>query len=468
MRPTAPTLALLCTLAPLAAACGDGASTVRAADVDGLAQPLIRDGWSTAMVIGLAAPGRTEFYRYGAVTPGGAAPDERTVFEIGSVTKTFTALALADLVARGEATLDEPVQALLGTSTTVPSRSDKAITLLHLATHTSGLPRLPENFAPAEPADPYADYHAADLEAFLAGYALPVDPGARYEYSNLGSGLLGQALAARSGLAFPELLRLRVSAPLGLADTAVDLSGEQASRLVAGHDGDLAEAPAWHFDALAGAGALRSTAADMLRYATAHVSGEASPLAEALAQVQAPRFTVDAATQIGLGWHIADGRYRWHNGGTGGFETFVGFDPASRTAVVVLSDTAASFQPVTQVGLALLTGLAGQGLGKVVLPPLAAVGDADLQRCAGTYRFTDPSSGESVDILVERGPKGLLVSVPGLASRVGLYPSDARTYFVRAGDLPAALQFQVQADGTVPSVVLELSGEAPVTALRVG
>jgi hypothetical protein len=107
-------------------------------------------------------------------------------------------------------------------------------------------------------------------------------------------------------------------------------------------------------------------------------------------------------------------------------------------------------------------------VGTVVVPPLATVADAELQRCVGTYRFTDPSSGAPVDVLVERGPQGLLVSVPGLASRVGLYPADARTYFVRAGEQAAAIQFQVAVDGTVPSARLEISGQAPISATRVG
>src|SRR5262245_6567361 len=192
-----------------------------------------------------------------------------SVFEIGSISKVFTGLLLADMVLRGEVALDEPVSKYLPPGTRVPERSGKAITLRHLTTHTSGLPRLPGNLAPQDPDDPYADYDAARLVAFLATHELRRDPGASYEYSNLGAGLLGWALATRAGVPYAELLRTRILEPLGMKETGVAESERMRSNLATGHDQMGEPTPAWHLDVLAGAGAIRSTLADMLRFAAA-------------------------------------------------------------------------------------------------------------------------------------------------------------------------------------------------------
>jgi CubicO group peptidase (beta-lactamase class C family) len=278
---------------------------------------------------------------------GAAKPD--SIFEIGSITKTFTGLILSQLVEQGKVKLDEPVRELLPPGT-VAKPAGEEITLLDLATQHSGLPRMPDNFKPADPKNPYADYGASNLYAFLAkqGVAKPASPG--FLYSNLGFGLLGQALAVRSGLTYPALLKEEVTGPLGLKDTAVSLSPEQQARFIPGHDDGHHPAHAWDLDAFAGAGAIRSTAGDMLAYLEANLhpetlkpvdqSAAARTLSAALAQQHQLRADAFPGTRIALAWIFnSDTGSYWHNGATGGYSAFAFFNPKGDYAAVVLLNT---------------------------------------------------------------------------------------------------------------------------------
>jgi D-alanyl-D-alanine-carboxypeptidase/D-alanyl-D-alanine-endopeptidase len=289
--------------------------------------------------------------------PGTPPPDARSLFEIGSVTKVFTGTLLADMAGRGEVRLDEPVADLLPASVRVPSRGGLAITLADLATQSSGLPRLPANMAPKDEANPYADYTEAQLFAFLSSYELPRAPGAAYEYSNLGVGLLGLALARRAGSTYERLIDDRVLGPLRLRDTRISLSPEVRARLAPGHDETGAVVPNWDVPTFAGAGALRSTAADLLTFLAANLAAErgedTSRLARAMRLAHAPRRpTATPGMSIGLAWHVVDASHVvWHNGATGGYHSFVGFDPLRGVGVVVLASSTAS---VDEVGMRLL------------------------------------------------------------------------------------------------------------------
>ncbi|WP_103030155.1 serine hydrolase domain-containing protein, partial [Salinibacter altiplanensis] len=223
------------------------------------------------VVIGLLHDDRTSVHSFGAADSTGSAPTARTLFEIGSVTKTFTGLLLADAIARSPVDPSTPVAALLPDSVALAPSDSTTMTLKHLATHRSGLPRLPANLNPAvRPGDPYAAYDAQALHAFLDGYVPPRPPGVQYEYSNLGVGLLGHLLARRADTTYAALVRQRITGPLGLSDTRAALSKEQRRRFAQGHNRAGAPTSPWHFEALAGAGALRSSAADMLVYLRTH------------------------------------------------------------------------------------------------------------------------------------------------------------------------------------------------------
>ena len=260
------------------------------------------------------------------------------VFEIGSITKVFTASILAGMVADGSVRLDDPVAKYLPASVRVPSRNGRQITLVDLSTQSSGLPRLPGNLAPRDESNPYADYSVDQLYAFLSGYELPRDPGETYEYSNLGVGLLGHALALKAGMSYEELVRRRILTPLGMRETAMALSPALRARLAPGHDAGGEVVPNWDLPTLAGAGALRSTAQDMLTFLAANVDS-----GSVFKQTHLSRHATGSPNlTIGLGWHILarpqGPSIIWHNGGTGGYRSFAGFDEVRRVAVIVLTN----------------------------------------------------------------------------------------------------------------------------------
>jgi serine-type D-Ala-D-Ala carboxypeptidase/endopeptidase len=274
---------------------------------------------------------------------GSAKLDGDTIFEIGSATKVFTALLLADAVARGDVALTDPISKYLPGEVKVPERGGRKITLQDLATHTSGLPRLPSNLAPKDPTNPYADYTVANLYEFLGGYQLTRDIGSEYEYSNFGAGLLGHILALRAGMTYEELVQKRITGPLGMKSTFIVIPEKAKARLAAGHDAELKPAANWDLPTLAGAGALRSTVNDLLIFLSANLGLTKSPLAAAMASTIAMRRPAARGAEVALGWHVAKSAggndIFWHNGGTGGYRSFVGFDPKTRTGVVLLSNT---------------------------------------------------------------------------------------------------------------------------------
>ena len=286
---------------------------------------------SVGIVVGVIEPSGRRVVSYGRLAKDEArTPDGDTIFEIGSITKVFTSLLLADAVQRGEVSLADPVSKYLPASVKMAERG-RAITLQDLATHTSGLPRLPANMKPRDAANPYADYSVEQLYQFLTSYQPARDAGAQYEYSNLGGGLLGHVLAQRAQIDYASLVRARVTAPLGMTSTSIVLSPEQKARLAAGHSATLEPVPNWDLPTLAGAGALRSSTNDLLTFLAANLGYTTSPLGRAMASMlDVRRPTGVDNLQIALGWHVLRAHGRdivWHNGGTAGYRTFIGFDP---------------------------------------------------------------------------------------------------------------------------------------------
>ena len=275
-----------------------------------------------------------------------AHPDNKsaaaTVYEIGSVTKVFTAELLAEMVGRGEVSLDDPVSKFLPATVKVPTRNGKQITLLHLATHTSGLPRLPGNFKPANPLNPYADYSVENLYDFLSKHELARDPGEKYEYSNLGMGLLGHALSLRAKMSYEDAVKKRILEPLGMKNTVMTLTPEMRTRLAPGHNPLGKPTPNWDLSVLSGAGSFRSTPEDMAMFVAANMGLKKSNLSEAFALAHEPRTSAGSPVmRIGLGWHVLnkDGsEITWHNGETGGYKSFAGFNKKLKKGVVILAN----------------------------------------------------------------------------------------------------------------------------------
>jgi CubicO group peptidase (beta-lactamase class C family) len=311
---------------------------------------------NVGIVVGLVSDKGTRVISYGR--PDVNSPrelDGDSVFEIGSVTKVFTSLLLADMVARGEVGLNDPIAKFLPKSVKVPARNGREITLFDLATQSSGLPRLPNNMTPKDVNNPYADYSVAQLYDFLSHYTLTRDIGERYEYSNLGVGLLGHVLALRAGMDYETLVVRRICQPLGMNNTRIKLTPQMQAHLAVGHDQGGAAVENWDLPTLAGAGALRSTANDMLKFLAANMGLRKTELLPAMQQTQVVRRSTGTPDlSIGLGWHIFS-KYGteivWHNGGTGGYHSFIGFDRNRRLGVVVLSN---SNNDIDDIGLHLL------------------------------------------------------------------------------------------------------------------
>ncbi|ONK10053.1 serine hydrolase domain-containing protein [Streptomyces sp. MP131-18] len=293
---------------------------------------------------------------------GGAAPD--TLFEIGSVTKTFTSLALAALAVRGQLALDRPLAGLLPAGTAVPVRGDRPIELGHLACHLSGLPALPPGLLPRTlrpPADPYAHCTQEVLLDALGRTRPRSAPGSRFRYSNLGAALLGLALTRHTGQDFAALIRAEITGPLGMAGTGTEPAAGSATRLAPGHSFTGRARPPWHTAAMSPAGGLYSTAPDLLTFALAQLGDAPERLRPAIALTHATAHPIGHGTTAHPGWFgmrtprgRGGHRVLFHNGGTGGYRALLAVAPEPRAAVVVLSATA---RGVDRHGFALLDHL---------------------------------------------------------------------------------------------------------------
>jgi D-alanyl-D-alanine-carboxypeptidase/D-alanyl-D-alanine-endopeptidase len=301
--------------------------------------------------------------------------DERTVFEIGSITKVFNGVLLAACADRGLVELDEPLRGLLPSSAGLPPGGED-ITLAQLASHSSGLPRMPPGVPPIVLGRRHQERLRGstpdDLFAGLPATKMRHPPGTRYHYSNLGAAVLGQALARRAEATWEELVRSLVCEPLGLAATTAVIHSE-GKRGPRGRSWFGRRVPPWDFPALAPAGVLRSTARDMLSFLHDNLDGSGR-LARPLTLARSPRFDTGKRLQIGLGWHImplhhtplfrpGSGRRDspalvWHNGLTLGFASFAGFVPDTGAGVVVL---ASRFRSVTGLGIRILRELSADG-----------------------------------------------------------------------------------------------------------
>lgn len=349
----------LLKLAPAAAVAGWTWPTTAVALDDGATSALLRTRLAEQGV-GLVAVqvqgDRVDVAAQGLARQGdGAALRTDALFEIGSITKTFTALLLADAVVRGELKLDGAVQEALPQGVQLLDAAGEAIRWIDLATQRSGLPRLPTNMSPAIRTDPYDDYREADLLAFLKGFKPTLARGAQYGYSNLGFGLMGYALGRAAGSDYPQLLRQRVLQPLALNSAQLALPGRRFDGLVTGHDAQRQPVPHWHLDVLAGAGALVMSGADLGRYAQAAMGVTDTPLREAFALAEREHAPgASPINPIGLAWNLAllNGRRLLnHDGGTAGFSSSLWLDPSRRRATAVLAN---AFVEVNDLALHLL------------------------------------------------------------------------------------------------------------------
>lgn len=422
---------------------GDSFSQPTSTQLQQIVQARVQSGRSTGIVAGVVlADGTTRVAGYGDDSSG-TRLDGDTVFEIGSVTKAFTATLLALMVQQDQVDLDDPVASLLPTGTSVPSRDGRQITLEDLATHTSGLPRNPANHDPKDPDNPYADYTVAQIYDFLGGYKLTTEPGSHFEYSNFGVALLGHALELRAGMPFEDLVRTLILEPLDMTSTGITLDAATRARLVDGHDARGKVAAPYDMPALQGQGALRSSVNDMLKFAAANLNPQGGELHRAMAAAQRPRRPTDmVAQQIALSWDVDEGNgnaITWHGGATGGFFAYIGLDQTRHTAAVVLSNSRA--KNIKDIGVHLLDD------SQPLLPPPtqrteAALSPAVLGRYVGTY---DVDGGTAT---ITQSADGLTVNLPG-EDPDRLYAQSPTDFFFKTFE--GRVNFQLDADGYVTS-----------------
>lgn len=305
-------------------------------------QQRIDEGYHLSTIIGVMDAEGVRYYSFGQLSlSSDAKPDENSIYEIGSITKTFTAILFSDLFLKKELSMDDSLQTLLPGSN-ISSQENNPVTLKHLLTHTSGLPREPTNMD-AGSDDRYAKYTITDMYEFLREYSFPRKIENQYEYSNAGYGILGLIAEVKGGMSYEELITIRICDVLGMKDTRITLTDEQKDRLAKGfrYGQSPSELDLGQFQAMGG---LRSTASDMLRFLAANLGLEQSQLFNAMQFSHQPLVlkTGSENVEIGLAWEILHRKesgqtITYHTGGTNGFVNFAGFNKQTMKAVVVLN-----------------------------------------------------------------------------------------------------------------------------------
>ena len=409
-------------------------------------QARVNNGTNAGIVVAVIDEGGPHYFSAGVKSLQSKEPvDERAVFEIGSISKTFTGILLADKVMKGEMKLDDPLQNYLPQGITAPVRNSESIKLVHLSNHTSSLPRLPGNMNPGNPANPYADYSEKQLYDFLSQCTLTRDIGSQYEYSNYAQGLLGNVLAKKDGLSYEQLMINVIGKPLGLKDTRIAFTPEMEKNLAKGHAGGY-EVANWDIPSLAGAGAIRSTAVDMAKYVSANMGIVKSGLYPAMQLSHKNSRAEGSAPEVGLGWHImkADGlEITWHNGGTGGYRTFIGFVKGKNRGVVVLSNSNVS---IDDIGFHLLNPAAP-------LKPIEesiAVDQVVLDTYVGQYELAP-----GFILTVTRAGDQLNAQATG-QGQFPVFAKSTNVFFYKV--VEAQLTFNSK-DGMIESVTLDQGGQ---------
>jgi CubicO group peptidase (beta-lactamase class C family) len=367
----------------------------------------------------------------------------------------FTALVLSDLVQRGEVSLDDPAAKYLpAQAVRLPKRNGRQITLADLATHTSGMPLRPNNLISKDPDNKYAGYSVDLLYQFLSSFALTRDIGSEYEYSNVGYALLGQVLSRRAGQSYDELVRTHVTQLLNMHDTRIDLTARMKRRLAAGYSSELVPVPHWDLGALESAGALRSTANELLKLLEAFLGYRKSALSPAMAAMLETRRPggMQPSTQIALAWNVyADGarEIAWKNGSVGGYRAFIGYDPKARVGVVALANAQTAIG-ADDIGLHILDPRMPVDLHVPSVHREVAVGPAILDRYIGRYRYSP------TDILiVTREGAHLFGQQPG-QDKFEMFPEGEHDFFLKV--LDAQVTFESSGDGPATVAIWHQAG----------
>lgn len=374
------------------------------------------------------------------------AVNNKTYFEIGSISKTFTAMALASMVNEGKLKLTDPVQLYLPKGVTLPTLNDKPITFLSLANHTSGLPRLPSNMAFAIPQNPYVDYSVEDMYQFLSNYQLPREVGSTPEYSNLGMGLLGHVLSLIDKKSYQTMIQDRVLSPLMMNETFIDIPANEYSKLSQGYNEQLMPTLHWQLPALQGAGALKSTIKDLAIYLQESMNKNTLTNEFSLTQTTSATFTAPN-TSIGLAWIIDESsgnKIFMHDGGTGGYRSFIGFNEQNQKGIVILANTVIDMNKVAH---AFLTS----SLDTVQLNKPIKLTSEQLSKLSGEYELAP-----SFVLTITNNGKQLFVQATG-QPKLALNSTSATEFINHA--VGAKVTFDTDEQGKALSLTLHQGGQ---------
>jgi len=380
------------------------------------------------------------------------------LFEIGSITKTFTALLLAIADEKGEARLDDPVEQFLPDGLKLRDSAGTPIRMVDLATQRSGLPRLATNMQPKDPKNPYADYTEHDLLDFVKTFTATRARNEKYEYSNIGFGLLGYTLVrAAKTLSYEALVNARILKPLNMASTTSDPK-RHLERLTQPHDSELRPTAAWDLPlAHAGAGAIRSSASDMGRYVEAVAGLKATPLSSAISLATSTREAgPNRMNPIGLAWMrlpFDKREFMNHDGATFGSASSLMVDRASKEGVFIVANTSTR---LTDIAIHLMDQrhtLVPREFPKVV--PVAA--DV-LARYAGNYKLNDQMN------ITVRVSAGKITAQATGQGEFEIFPESEARFFAKVATI--VMTFGEVAEGKAGSFVLEQGG-AKLTARRI-
>lgn len=389
---------------------------------------------ATGVVVGLIEPDGRRVLSYGTMSLEKKRPvGGKTVFEVGSITKVFTALLLSEMAQKREVALDDPVEKYLPAGVHLHALHGRKITLADLATHTSGLPLRPTNLVSKNRHNPYAGYSVELLDRFVSSFVPKDEAGTHYEYSNVGYGLLGQALERRVGKSFADRIRTRITEPLAMHDTGIAFTPEIEQRMATGYSDDLKSAPRWDFGALAAAGALHSTADDLLNLLEAFLGYRKSPLKPAMDAMLKTRRPggMQPSNEIALAWNVFSDHgheIAWKNGSVGGYRAFLGYDAKARCGVVALTN-AQSALGADDIGLHLLDSEIPVDLSiprphhEITLAP------AILDRYVGRYRYS-PSDAISVTRVGND-----LVATLATGEKLEFFAEGERDFFAKSIDV---------------------------------
>jgi len=373
--------------AGVASAADDVARPITDAEIRAILKDRVdRTHRSVGIVVGIVDENGTRFISYGKIRRDGEhGVDADSVYDLASIGKVFTTTLLADMVERGEVSLDDPISKYLPRSVKAPTRNGKEILLRHLATHTSGLPRDADNLVIKDIHDIYAGYTPERLYAFLSNHKLARDPGATNEYSSVGAGLLGHILELRSGMDYDTLLRARICKPLQMDDTGNRMTPRMQEHLAIGHSNLLRIVPKQTYkdSCLTGSGGVNSSAHDLMKFLAAYLGLTRTPL--------------NAAMTKALGWALItkfDSEIHCHTGASSGYFTFLGFDRKKGVGVAVLSNV--GYNDIGDIAVHILNSRFGVKK-PTVFEELKAVkmDPAKLDLLVGEYEFKHPFSKDS-------------------------------------------------------------------------